>query len=146
MLQNMDPQQVQSLAGMMGLTPEQLTMTANMITRMPPEDFQNYMNTAMSGLMGGAGSGGGGGASGRPGAGGPQVLELNQEEMAAVDRLADMGFDRTDAAQAYIACDKNEALAANLLMDGGFGFGGDAGGSGGAGGDSNDNDGDDMYN
>merc|ERR1719162_1724467 len=84
-----------------------------------------------AGSGGGAGVGGGGGASGRPGAGGPQVLELNQEEMAAVDRLADMGFDRTDAAQAYIACDKNEALAANLLMDGGFGFVGDA--SGGAG-------------
>lgn len=146
MLQNMDPQQVQSLAGMMGLTPEQLTMTANMITRMPPEEFQNYMNTAMSGLMGAGGSG----ASGRPGAGpgGPQVLELNQEEMAAVDRLADMGFDRTDAAQAYIACDKNEALAANLLMDGGFGFadGGSNGGGGGGGGSNNDNDGDDMYN
>jgi len=151
MLQNMDPQQVQSLAGMMGLTPEQLTMTANMITRMPPEEFQNYMNTAMSGLMGGAGSGGGagvgggGGASGRPGAGGPQVLELNQEEMAAVDRLADMGFDRTDAAQAYIACDKNEALAANLLMDGGFGFA-ETGSNGGGGSGGNDNDGDDMYN
>eukprot|EP00555_Chaetoceros_dichaeta_P002886 CAMPEP_0198249222 /NCGR_PEP_ID=MMETSP1447-20131203/793_1 /TAXON_ID=420782 /ORGANISM="Chaetoceros dichaeta, Strain CCMP1751" /LENGTH=457 /DNA_ID=CAMNT_0043933795 /DNA_START=85 /DNA_END=1461 /DNA_ORIENTATION=- len=154
MLQNMDPQQIQSLAGMMGLTPEQLTMTAQMITRMPPEEFQNYMNTAMSGMMGGAGPGAGAGAGGagggRGGPGGPQVLELSQEEMAAVDRLADMGFDRTDAAQAYIACDKNEALAANLLMDGGFGFGGDAsggdGGSGGAGGGSNDNDGDDMYN
>jgi len=153
MLQNMDPQQVQSLAGMMGLTPEQLTMTAQMITRMPPEEFQNYMNTAMSGMMGGAGPGagaGGGGAGGRGGVNGPQVLELSQEEMAAVDRLADMGFDRTDAAQAYIACDKNEALAANLLMDGGFGFVGDASGgagdSGGAGEGSNDNDGDDMYN
>merc|ERR1711935_104816 len=107
------------------------TMTAQMITRMPPEEFQNYMNTAMSGMMGGAGPGAGAGAGGagggRGGPGGPQVLELSQEEMAAVDRLADMGFDRTDAAQAYIACDKNEALAANLLMDsmgdGGFGFG-----------------------
>merc|ERR1712238_471754 len=118
---------------------------------MPPEEFQNYMNTAMSGLMGGAGSGGGagvgggGGAGGRPGAGGPQVLELSQEEMAAVDRLADMGFDRTDAAQAYIACDKNEALAANLLMDGGFAFG-DSGDGGGAGGGGGGDDGDDMYN
>jgi len=72
MLQNMDPQQVQSLAGMMGLTPEQLTMTAQMITRMPPEEFQNYMSTAMSGLMGGPGSGAGGlrGAGGAGGAGG----------------------------------------------------------------------------
>jgi UV excision repair protein RAD23 len=40
--------------------------------------------------------------------------------MAAVDRLTAMGFDRNSAAQAYLACDKNEELAANLLMDGGF--------------------------
>jgi UV excision repair protein RAD23 len=58
--------------------------------------------------------------------------------MAAVDRLTEMGFDRSEAAQAYLACDKNEALAANLLMDGGFGgFGGD--------GDDDLGGGDDMY-
>ena len=32
-------------------------------------------------------------------------------------RLCEMGFDRSEAAQAYLACDKNEALAANFLMD-----------------------------
>ena len=57
------------------------------------------------------------------GGGGAQILRLNEEEMAAVNRLTEMGFDRTEAAQAYLACDKNEALAANLLMDGGFGGG-----------------------
>jgi UV excision repair protein RAD23 len=63
-----------------------------------------------------------------------------------------MGFDRTEAAQAFLACDKNEALAANLLMDsmadgGGFGFGGGGGGDSGnnnSGGGDND-EGDDMY-
>ena len=73
----------------------------------------------------------------------PQVLQLTQEEMAAVDRLAEMGFDRSEAAQAFLACDKNEALAANLLMDGGFGFGGGDAGNGGGGGGNDD--GDDMY-
>jgi UV excision repair protein RAD23 len=58
-----------------------------------------------------------------------------------------MGFDRTEAAQAFLACDKNEALAANLLMDsagqegGAFGFPPDDDDNGGDGGD----DGDDMY-
>ena len=140
LLQNMDPNQVQSLAALMGLTPEQLTMTAQMIGRMPQAEFQNYVNSAMQGGMGGLA---------RPGGeAGTQVLELSQEEMAAVDRLADMGFNRSEAAQAYIACDKNEALAANLLMDGGFGFEDDGGNTGGGGGSSgnNDNDGDDMYN
>jgi UV excision repair protein RAD23 len=69
-------------------------------------------------------------------------LRLSEEEMAAVNRLTEMGFDRAEAAQAYLACDKNEALAANLLMDGGFGgFGGDMGDDGGEGGEGDD----DMY-
>jgi UV excision repair protein RAD23 len=63
--------------------------------------------------------------------------------MAAVDRLTEMGFDRAEAAQAFLACDKNEALAANLLMDsmgegGAFGFGGHGDDH-----DGNDQDGDD---
>ena len=72
--------------------------------------------------------------------GGAQVLRLSEEEMAAVDRLTEMGFDRADAAQAFLACDKNEALAANLLMDGGFGFGNDD-----SGGNEGGDDMDDMY-
>jgi len=101
------------------------------------------------GGMGGMGGGGGGG-------GGPQVLRLTEEEMAAVDRLTEMGFDRSEAAQAFLACDKNEALAANLLMDsmgdggGFFGGGGDSSGPGGSGSGGNNNggnadDSDDMY-
>lgn len=127
MLQNMTPAQLQSMATMMGLTPDQLTTTAQMISQMPSEQFQEYLNMAMQGggLQNLMGEGAGGGT-------GPQVLRLNEEEMAAVNRLTDMGFDRAEAAQAYIACDKNEALAANLLMDGGFGFADDVG-TGGAG-------------
>lgn len=150
MLQNMNPQELQQMATMMGLTPEQLQMTAQMIGQMPPEQLQNVMQQAMQQ---------GGGGPGMMG-GGPQVLRLNEEEMAAVDRLTEMGFDRAEAAQAFLACDKNEALAANLLMDsagqegGVFGFqGGDnnndnsggGGGTGNGGGGGNDNDGDDMY-
>merc|ERR1712025_1092243 len=101
--------------------------------------------------------GGGGGPMMMVGPGGdmvgPQVLRLSDEEMAAVDRLTEMGFDRTEAAQAFLACDKNEALAANLLMDsmgegGGalFGGGGGNGGSGNGGGNDNAVDQDeDMY-
>lgn len=137
MLQNMNPAELQSMAAMMGLTPEQLTATAQMISQMPPEQFQEYMNMVQTGGIPGLGELGAGG-----GAGGPSVIQLNEEEMAAVDRLTDMGFDRTEAAQAYLACDKNEALAANLLMDGGFGFGDDMGNGNSGNGGEND---DDMY-
>jgi len=143
MLSNMNPTELNEMAAMMGLTPEQLTATAQMIGQMPPEQFQDFVTQALQ-QEGGMGMGMGG----LPG---QHVLRLSEEEMAAVDRLTEMGFDRSEAAQAFLACDKNEALAANLLMDsaGDFGMGGggaggeSGGGNGGAG--SGDNDGDDMY-
>lgn len=116
MIQGMNPEELQGMAAMMGLTPEQLQATAQAIGNMDPHELEHYFNMAMQaeGQM----------PSGAEGGGGGQILRLTEEELAAVDRLASMGFDRTEAAQAYIACDKNEELAANLLMDGGFGFGG----------------------
>lgn len=133
MIDTMTPEQLSQMSAMMGLTPDQLRMTAQAISNMPPEELQNAMQHAM-GME--DGMEGGGGAPGQ------QVLRLSAEEMAAVDRLASMGFDRAEAAQAYLACDKNEELAANLLMDGGFGFGDADMGGGGNGGGA---DGDDMY-
>ncbi|KAG7346612.1 DNA repair helicase rad25 [Nitzschia inconspicua] len=145
LIQGMSAEELNQMAAMMGLSPDQLRATAQMLGQIPPEQLQQYMMQAMGG--------GGGGMMGGGGGGGPQVLRLTEEEMAAVDRLADMGFDRTEAAQAYLACDKNEALAANLLMDsmadggGGFGFGGggDSGGNDGDDDTGGNDDGDDMY-
>ena len=144
MLQAMGAEERASMAAMMGLTTEQLDATMQMIGQMPPEQFQQYMQMAMAGGGGGMGGMGGGGGGG---GGGGMAIQLTQEEMAAVDRLASMGFDRAEAAQAYLACDKNEELAANLLMDGGFGFADDGGAGGGAppGGNGGGGDGDDMY-
>ena len=143
MIQSMSDGEVQQMAAMMGLTPEQLRQTAQMIGQMPPDQLNQFMMQAMGGGGGGGGDGGG------------QVLRLTEEEMAAVDRLTEMGFDRSDAAQAFLACDKNEALAANLLMDsmgsGGFFGGGDDdnnnnNGSGNGGDDGNNDDDDEqMY-
>lgn len=154
MIQNMTAEEVEQMAAMMGMSADHLRQTAQVIGQMPPEQINQFMMQALGG-----GGGGDDLAGMMGGMGGPQVLELTEEEMQAVDRLTEMGFDRAEAAQAFLACDKNEALAANLLMDsmgdgGGF-FGGGGGGSnnndgsGDGGGDSgngdaNDDD-EDMY-
>lgn len=140
MIQGMNPEQLRSMATMMGMTPEQLTATAQMISQMPPEDFQNFLAMAMN--QEGRGGGAGNMMDQDDAPPGAQVVRLTAEEMESVNRLTEMGFDRNEAAQAYLACDKNEALAANLLMDGGWG---DVNMGGGGGGNDGNNDGDDMY-
>jgi UV excision repair protein RAD23 len=132
----MSEEELSQLAQMMGLTPDQLRQTAQILSQMPEGQMHQFMGEmeAMREAFGGGDGGGGGG--------GPQVLRLTEEEMAAVNRLTEMGFDRSEAAQAFLACDKNEALAANLLMDSmGDGGGGFFGGGGGGGSDDHQNDG-----
>jgi UV excision repair protein RAD23 len=141
MIQSMSPEELSQMASMMGLPPEQLRQTAQMIGQMPPEQLNQFMMQAMGGTDGLMGEGG-------AGLGGQHVLRLTEEEMAAVDRLAELGFDRSEAAQAFLACDKNEALAANLLMDsmGDSGFGGGFSGANNDDNDGGDDEGDDqMY-
>lgn len=69
-----------------------------------PEEFFEWL----------AGNGEGGGAEGGDGT---TVIRLTQEEMEAVERLQALGFDRNSAIEAFLACDKNEMLAANYLFD-----------------------------
>jgi len=52
---------------------------------------------------------------------GPQYIQVTQEEKAAIDRLEKMGFERSMVIEAFFACDKDEQLAANYLLEHGFG-------------------------
>mmetsp|Transcript_49755 Transcript_49755/g.105964 ORF Transcript_49755/g.105964 Transcript_49755/m.105964 type:complete len:359 (-) Transcript_49755:176-1252(-) len=68
----------------------------------------------VSAMLAAAGQQGGGGGGAPPG---QTVIRLTEEERAAVERLSAMGFDRNMAIQAYLACDKNEELAVNFLLE-----------------------------
>lgn len=49
----------------------------------------------------------------------PGTISVTEEEMAAIDRLAGLGFSKEKAAEAYFSCDKNEEFAANFLFESG---------------------------
>jgi len=89
------------LAALSNLSPEQRAQMAAALG-ISPEDL------AM------AASGGGGG--GMPGA---TRIELTAAEGAAVRRLQDLGFSQQQALEAYLACDRNEEMAANYLFESG---------------------------
>merc|ERR1740123_724330 len=75
------------------------------------------------GGMGGMGGPQGGGGGGRG------VIQVTQQEKAAIDRLKLLGFPEHAAVEAYMVCDKNEEAAANYLFntqDQMFGMGGGA--------------------
>jgi UV excision repair protein RAD23 len=102
LLSSLPPAQRAQFAQSMGMSPEQLEGFMTMISSMPPEDLRNIF--------------GGGGTGPEP----SNVIRLTEDEMAAVNRLVELGFSQQQAAQAYLACNKNEAVAANLLLEGGW--------------------------
>ena len=82
------------------------------------EDIRNFQtfNQSAGGMMGQQG-GQMGHAHGQQPRGGDNVIRLTKEEFESVNRLKELGFNEREAAQAFLACDKNEEYAANFLME-----------------------------
>lgn len=47
----------------------------------------------------------------------PNAIQVTPEEKADIDDIISLGFDKNDALEAYMACDKQKELAINYLFD-----------------------------
>lgn len=130
MLAQLPEEQRAHFAQSIGMSPQQLAQFMQMVSSMPPDALTSLLSQ--------------GGLGGMPGGGHPppNSVTLTPDEMAAVQRLEELGggrFSRQQAAEAYLSCERNEMMAAQLLLDGGWGDDDDYGDGGGGGND-------DMYN
>ncbi|KAG7665510.1 RAD23 [[Candida] subhashii] len=103
---------------------EQLAASNPQIASLIQQDPEAFIRTILGSggddfgfeIEGDEGMGGiGGGEAG--GEGGEHItIQLSQQDQDAINRLCELGFERDLVIQVYLACDKNEEVAADILF------------------------------
>lgn len=100
-LSSLPESQRAQFAQSIGISPDQLGAFMQTLAQLPPGQLEQMM-----------------GSGGQPQAG-QTTIALTHDEMEAINRLMSLGFSQQQAVQAFIACDRNETLAANFLFESG---------------------------
>ncbi|XP_075089459.1 ubiquitin receptor RAD23d-like [Nicotiana tabacum] len=113
-------QQFQALRAMVQANPQILQPMLQELGKQNPQlmrliqehqaDFLRLINEPVEG-------GGEGNILGQLAAAMPQAIQVTPEEREAIERLEQMGFDHDLVLEVFFACNKNEELAANYLLD-----------------------------
>ncbi|KAK9742499.1 hypothetical protein RND81_03G177100 [Saponaria officinalis] len=112
-------QQFQALRAMVQANPQILQPMLQELGKQNPHLMrliQEHQNDFVS-LMNEPVEGGEGNVASQLASAMPPTLSVTPEEREAIERLEGMGFSRATVLQVYFACDKDETMAANYLLD-----------------------------